>query len=58
MLICFKCARLNCRKMPVNGRCPEYEPAPWKRYVSIEKLAVLDRGGIRQKKKGIKIPNP
>ena len=51
MLLCFKCAKIGCSKMPVNGRCPEYEPAPWKRYVSIEKLAVLDRGGIRQKKK-------
>ncbi|RLI76199.1 hypothetical protein DRO97_01345 [Archaeoglobales archaeon] len=50
MLICFQCGRINCKELPVNGRCPQFRPADWIRYLSHGDLAVWGRGGLRRKR--------
>ena len=32
-LPCFTCANTNCGKLPLNGDCPDYEPATWRKYI-------------------------
>jgi|GEM_PF-4898865 len=41
---------MNCKELPVNGRCPQFRPADWIRYLSHGDLAVWGRGGLRRKR--------
>ena len=46
-MICFKCAKTGCRKVPINDRCNEFEPAPWTKYIHGLNLATLGVGGLK-----------
>lgn len=57
MIICFKCARVNCGlPLPVGGDCRAFKKAKWAKYRHREDLAQVGVGGLKQRSKPKELP--